>query len=178
MGRNPKMDILYLKAVVAAVVATGSLAAVSASAQDITTGPSLVALYYQASLQGLADNDPGLVGHPFDSHAMARNFALAEDDSDSSIIADDVDETAGAGDGDAQASVGAPALPGRFALARIIPSSGIDDGNETTPDFALGPQYALTGKTTLGGTLASSSPDALGRQPDVAQYTFGIRVAF
>jgi hypothetical protein len=65
-----------------------------------------------------------------------------------------------------------------FAVPHVNIDVSGPDSSGTMPYMALGPQYSLNSKITLGGTWEGHDTIAFGAHPDNDPYTFGVRVVF
>ena len=165
----------------AAILAAG-LASVSAHAQGAYVGSSVGASRFSHSVDDVSGTSSGLTGKVYGGYQFTPNFALETGFADLGRGED----AAGRSDGHAfyLDAVGlAPlnetwSLLGSVGVARAKFETTNGDGVGEGLKLGLGAQYALTQHLALRGEMERYEPNVLGYQPDVNQYTVGLRWSF
>jgi OOP family OmpA-OmpF porin len=167
---------------VAAALLAVSLASVSAHAEGAYVGTSVGASRFSHGVNDVSGTNSGLTGKVYGGYQFNPNFALETGFADLGRL----HGAAGGADGRAfyLDAVGiAPlnetwSLLGSVGIARAKFETTNGDGIGDGLKLGLGAQYALSSHLALRGEMERYQPNVFGSQPDVNQYTVGLRWAF
>jgi OOP family OmpA-OmpF porin len=167
---------------VAAALLAASLASVSAHAEGAYVGANVGASRYSHSVDDVSGTGSSVTGKVYGGYQFNPYFALETGFADLGRQHDDV----GRADGHAfyLDAVGlAPlnqswSLLGSVGIARAKFDTTNGDGVGDGLKLGVGAQYALSSHVALRGEMERYQPNVFGSQPDINQYTVGLRWAF
>lgn len=175
------MKNFHLKPVVAVVMVAGSLCAVSVRAGDLDVASTLGA-QTPSHAPGKTENGARLSSDLIASYPAPQNAAIAVGMDDLHLNEENPRKLNE--DSEVIHSMSAVSTDGEYALLVpfALPHVNLDmsgpDSSGAKPNMALGPQYTLNGKVTLGGTWEGHDTIAFGAYSENEPYSFGLRVAF
>ncbi len=175
------MKNFHRKALFAAVMVVGSFFAASVRAGDLDVASTL-GMQKPAHALGDTEDRARLGSDPIVSHPAPRSTVITRRIDDRGLNERNArklnEHSENIHSSNTVSTDGEHALFAPFALPHVNVDLSGADSSEAAPNMALGPQYTLNGKVTLGGTWEGHDTIAFGAPSENEPYTFGLRVAF